>query len=123
MNEQRLERALRQGPPFATRYVPAPPAFDARPVSHGTLSVGRLVLIIAVTALLLVGMLAGLAALGAFQDRLGGATYGWVAFTRDGDIYLVRDGVARDALGLGILTRRGPRGGAAPSIGGPFVPC
>ena len=64
MDEQRLERALHQGPPFATGYVPHSLALDAQPVVRGPVSVGRLVLIVAVTALLLVGMLAGLAALG-----------------------------------------------------------
>src|SRR5688500_3900573 len=68
MDEQRLERALRQGPPFATRYVPPSLARDERPVARGP-SVGRFVLIIAVTALRLVGMLAGLAALGAFRTE------------------------------------------------------
>ena len=72
MDEQRLERALRQGPPFATRYVPSSLALDEQPVVRGPVSVGRLVLIVAVTALLLVGMLAGLAALGAFRDDARG---------------------------------------------------
>jgi Tol biopolymer transport system component len=93
MDEQRLERALRQGPPFATRYVPSSLALDERPVVRGPVSVGRLVLIIAVTALLLVGMLAGLAGLGAFRDD-GPASNGWVAFVGEGDIYLVREGEA-----------------------------
>jgi Tol biopolymer transport system component len=103
MDEQRLERALRQGPPFATRYVPSALALDEQPVVRGPVSVGRLVLILAVTALLLVGMLAGLAALGAFRDDDGGASNGWVAFAQysdlsaglvEGDIYLVREGEA-----------------------------
>ena len=46
MDEQRLERALRQGPPFATGYVASSLALDERPVVRGPLSVGRLVLII-----------------------------------------------------------------------------
>jgi Tol biopolymer transport system component len=102
MDEQRLERALRQGPPFATGYVPSTLALDEQPVVRGP-SVGRLVLIIAVTALLLVGMLVGLAALGAFRNDGGPASNGWIAFTRFGsgprgpdgwverDIYLVRE--------------------------------
>ena len=93
MDEQRLERALRQGPPFATRYLPSSLALDEQPVLRGPVSVGRLVLIIAVTALLLVGMLAGLAALGAFRDD-GRASNGWVAFVVEADIYLVREGEA-----------------------------
>jgi Tol biopolymer transport system component len=102
MDEQRLERALRQGPPFATRYVPSALALDEQPVVRGP-GAGRLVLILAVAALLLVGMLAGLAALGAFRDDDGGASNGWVAFARysdlsagleEGDIYLVREGQA-----------------------------
>lgn len=101
MDEQRLERALRQGPPFATRYAPSSLALDQAPVVRGP-GVSRLVLIIAVTALLLVGMLAGLAALGAFRDARGGASNGWIAFARYGadpsagqierDIYLVGEG-------------------------------
>jgi dipeptidyl aminopeptidase/acylaminoacyl peptidase len=100
MDEQRLERALRQGPPFATKYVPSSLALDEQPVVRGP-SVGRLVLIIAVTALLLVGTLAGLAALGAFRGDNGGAPNGWLAFARhadqsaglvERDIYLVREG-------------------------------
>src|SRR5688572_4026484 len=103
MDEQRLERALRQGPPFATRYVPAALALDEQPVVRGPVSAGRLVLILAVTALLLVGMLAGLAAMGAFRTD-SGASNGWVAFAGWGsdpsagpierDIYLVREGQA-----------------------------
>jgi hypothetical protein len=101
MDEQRFERALRQGPPFATRYVPSSLALDALPVRRSPVSVGRLVLIVAVTALLLVGMLAGLAAMGAFRDDDGPASNGWVAFARysdqssglvERDIYLVREG-------------------------------
>jgi WD40 repeat protein len=93
MDEQRLERALRQGPPFATRYLPSSLALDEQPVVRGPVSVGRLVLIIAVTALLLAGMLAGLAALGAFRDDAP-ASNGWVAFVVEADIYLVREGEA-----------------------------
>jgi Tol biopolymer transport system component len=99
MDEQRLERALRQGPPFATRYVPSSLALDKQPVMRGSASAGRLVLIIAVTALLLAGMLAGLAAMGAFRDDVVPASNGWVAFAQysdgssvDRDIYLVREG-------------------------------
>ena len=106
MDEQRLEGALRQGPPFATRYVPAPLALDERPILRRPMSVGRLVLIITVTALLVVGMLAGLAALGRLRDDPAGAPNGWIAFARYGsgpgspdgwverDIYLVREGEA-----------------------------
>jgi hypothetical protein len=68
MDERRLERALRQGPPFATRYVPSSLALDEGLVVDRTFGVGRLALLIAVTALLLVGMLAGLAATGALRD-------------------------------------------------------
>ena len=93
MDEPRLERALRQGPPFATRYVASSLALNAQPVVRGP-SVSRLVLIVAVTALLLVGMLAGLAALGTFRDDGGPVSNGWVAFVAEGDIYLVREGAA-----------------------------
>lgn len=106
MDERRLERALRQGPPFATGYVPASLALDEQPIMRGPASVSRLVLVIAVTALVLVGMLAGLAALGAFRDHGLPASNGWIAFARFGsgppgpdgwverDIYLVREGGA-----------------------------
>ncbi len=47
-------------------------------------SPARLVLLVAMTALLLVTLLAGLAALGtSFYDELG-AEYGWVAFCEVG---------------------------------------
>ena len=106
MDEQRLERALRQGPSFATRYVPSSLALEEQRVVRGPVSVGRLVLIMAVTALLLVGILAGLAALGAFRDDDGPVSNGWIAFARSGsgprgpggwverDLYLVRAGEA-----------------------------
>jgi Tol biopolymer transport system component len=107
MDEQRLERALRQGPPFAARYVPSSLALDEQPVVRGPARVGRLVLIIAVTALLLVGMLAGLAAMGAFRTD-SRASNGWVAFGRWGsdpspgpverDIYVVREGQAAQRI-------------------------
>ncbi len=105
MDERRLERALRQGPPFATRYVPYSLALDAQPVVRGPASVGRLALVIAVTALLLVGLLAGLVAVGRHHE-IRPASNGWLAFTRSGsgprssngwverDIYLVREGQA-----------------------------
>lgn len=102
MDERRLERALRQGPPFAKPYTSAPVRLADELLVRRPVSAGRLVLIIAVTALLLVGMLAGLAALGAFRDDDGGASNGWVAFARyasdsspglgERDIYLVREG-------------------------------
>ena len=73
-------------------------------IGIGPVSVGRLVLVIAVTALLLTGMLAGLAALGAFRNDDGAAPNGWVAFAVwdgdpseglvDRDIYLVQQGKA-----------------------------
>jgi Tol biopolymer transport system component len=106
MDEQRLERALRQGPPFATRYVPSSLALDERSAVRGLVSVGRLVLIMAATALLLVGMLAALAAGGTFRDDQGPISNGWLAFVRSGsgqqgpngwverDIYLGRPGEA-----------------------------
>ena len=94
MDEQRFERALREGPPFATGYVPASLPLDGQLVARGP-GVSRLVLIVAVTALLLVGMLAGLAASG---SRVRPSSDGWVAFAQSSDrsgghdIYLVREG-------------------------------
>ncbi len=117
MDEQRLERALRQGPPFTTGYVPSTLALEERPFVRAPMTVGRLVLVIAVTALLLIGLLAGLVALGR-HDGVRPATNGWLAFARSGsgpagpngwverDIYLVREGqaahriVGSDADGL-----------------------
>jgi Tol biopolymer transport system component len=105
MDLQRLERVLRQGPPFATRYVPSTLVLDGQPVVSRSVSVSRLVLIAAVTALLLVGMLAALGAVGAFRDDHRPISNGWIAFVREGsgprspnggwverDIYLVRPG-------------------------------
>jgi Tol biopolymer transport system component len=106
MDELRLERALRQGPPFATRYVASSLALEEQPVVRGPVSAGRLVLIMVVTALLLVGVLAGLVAVGLLQDGERPASNGWIAFARFGsgpggpaawverDIYLVRQGEA-----------------------------
>lgn len=105
MDEQRLERALRQGPPFGTRYVPSSVAFDP-PNVRPPVGLGRLVLIVAMTALLLVGLLGGLVAVGLLQDDQAGVSNGPIAFARFGsgprgpngwverDIYLVREGEA-----------------------------
>ena len=69
-------------------------------------SMGRLVLVSALTTLLLVGLLAGLAALARFRDVDGPISNGWIAFARSGsgpagpngwverDIYLVDEGEA-----------------------------
>ena len=103
MDQQRLERTLRQGPPFATRYVPSSLALDDMATMRPLVSMGRLVLVITITGLLLVGLLAGLALVGARRDALPPAN-GWIAFVRSGptdpggreehDIYLVREGEA-----------------------------
>jgi Tol biopolymer transport system component len=105
MDVQRLERALRQGPPFATRYVPSSLALEAEPVVARP-SVGRLVLIIAVSALLMVGLLGGLVALGLLQSDDRPAANGWIAIAGGGsgpagpngwverDIHLLREGGA-----------------------------
>jgi Tol biopolymer transport system component len=93
MDEQRLERALRHGPPFAVGYVPSSVVLE-QPVVRPPVSVGRLVLTMAVTGALIVGLLAGLAALGAFRNEDGPITNGWVAFVAQGDIHLVREGQA-----------------------------
>lgn len=102
MDDQRLERALRQGPPFATTYVPSAPSIDEQPIIRGS-SVGRLVLITAVTVLSLAGLLGSLVAVGMLQSDDRGASNGWIAFARYGsdrsggedserDIYLVGEG-------------------------------
>ncbi len=98
MDEHRLERALRQGPPFTATYVPVSLVLDERPIVRDPIGVGRLVLIIAMTALLLAATLAGLAVLGTFRDDGGPVSNGWVAFAQTAggsaghDIYLVRQG-------------------------------
>src|SRR5262249_17478866 len=96
MDEQRLERALRQGPPFATAYVPASLALDDASVGRERVAVTRLVLTIAVMALLLAALVAGLVAVGTQNPHLphGPGANGWIAFVRGGDIYLVREGTA-----------------------------
>ena len=108
MDEQRLERALRQGPPFAARYIARLPVLDESLVARRPAGVARLAMLIAVTALLLVGMLAGLAALGALRGDKPGAENGWVAFALwdgdtserlpDRDIYFVRHGQAAERV-------------------------
>jgi hypothetical protein len=68
MDERRLERALRQGPPFATRYVPRSLPLGEGPIAPRPADVSGLVLLVAVTALLLIGIVGGLVALGAMRD-------------------------------------------------------
>jgi Tol biopolymer transport system component len=104
MVERRLERALRQGPPFATGYVPTSLALDEPPAVRGRVGVRQLLLVVAATALLLIALLAGLAAVGRHRDVILPASNGWIAFARGGsgpagpngwverDIYLVREG-------------------------------
>ena len=69
MDEQRLERALRQGPGFATRYVARPPVLDDSLVPQGSAGGGRVALMIAVTALL-VGLVVGAIAVGSGLVKL-----------------------------------------------------
>jgi Tol biopolymer transport system component len=69
MDEQRLERALRQGPGFATRYVARPPVLAESLVAQRSAGGGRLALMIAVTALL-VGLVAGAIAVGSGLVKL-----------------------------------------------------
>jgi hypothetical protein len=102
MDEQRLTRALRHGPRFATEYVPSPLALDDAAMVRPPIGAGRLVLVIAVTALLLVALLAVLLAVGTPKDRRPLAN-GPIAFARSGsgpqgpngwverDIYLLRE--------------------------------
>jgi len=103
MDEQRLERALREGPRFATRYIPRPIELDDEPAGRRALGRRQLVLLIAVTALLMAGMMAGLAALGVWRDAARASSNGWIAISANpwdvnggesGDIYLVRDHAA-----------------------------
>lgn len=102
MDQQRLERALREGPKFATRYVPRPFGLENEPA--GRRASGRqVVMLIAVTALLMAGMLAGLAALGVWRDSERASSNGWIAVSANpwdviggesGDIYLLSEGDA-----------------------------
>ena len=102
MDDRRLERALRQGPPFATTYSPRPVALDERAGVSSPAGTMRIALLIAVTALLLIGMIAGLAAVGMLLDEDPKSQNGWVAFAVwngdasqelvDRDIYIVGEG-------------------------------
>ena len=69
MDEQRLERALRQGPGFATRYVARPPVLDESLVAQRSAGLSRASMLIAVTALL-VGLVAGAIAVGSGLVKL-----------------------------------------------------
>jgi Tol biopolymer transport system component len=108
MDEQRLMRALRHGPRFATLYVPTPLALDDAPRVRPRADAGRLVLAIAITALLLVALLAGLIAVGSPRDRRPLAN-GWIAFARAGSgPQGPNGGVERDIyiVGMGQAARR-----------------
>jgi Tol biopolymer transport system component len=83
MDEQRLERALRQGPPFATQYVPSAVALDPL-AARAVVGPGRLVIAVALAALLLTGLLGGLVAVGVLRDDDGAASNGPIAFARAG---------------------------------------
>jgi hypothetical protein len=93
MDQRRIERALRQGPPYATRYVPVTLALNGPTLVRPRVGLGRLVLVIAVTALLLVGLVAGLVAVANLRSEDRPVVNGWIAFA-GGDIYLVREGEA-----------------------------
>ena len=70
MDETRIERALRQGPPFRTHYVQQPirlsPEVAPRPFASGT---PRLVLLVAVMVLTFVASLAALTIAGFFRPQ------------------------------------------------------
>ena len=63
MNKQRFERALRQGPEFATAYAPTPLMLEVPPVVR-PMRTGRFALLVLATVLLLMGLIAGLTVLG-----------------------------------------------------------
>ena len=104
MDEQRLKRALRQGPPFATPYVPSSLALEEQPAVGGSISLRRVAMILALAGLLIAGMVAGSLAMGLVRRDVRPVSNGWIAFTRFGsgptgpdgwtgrDIYLVREG-------------------------------
>ena len=64
MDDSRLERALRQGPPFRTAYIPRPLEVDAS-VRPDRSTIRRLAIVLVILGLLLVASIAGLA-LGGF---------------------------------------------------------
>jgi Tol biopolymer transport system component len=68
MDEQRLERALREGPRFRTQYAAGPLALD-RPLARPAPHIGRMVLVLAVTGIMLALTFGALAAAGFFDDE------------------------------------------------------
>jgi hypothetical protein len=69
MNELRMERALRQGPPFTTHYVARPlPLMDSR--RQHVLPTARRAAMLLVTAVLILAALAALAIAAGFMRRL-----------------------------------------------------
>jgi hypothetical protein len=68
MDEQRLERALREGPRFRTQYAAGQLALD-RPLARPAPNVGRVVFVLAVTSILLALTFGALAAAGFFDDE------------------------------------------------------
>jgi dipeptidyl aminopeptidase/acylaminoacyl peptidase len=59
MDEQRLERALRAGPPFATAYVARPLRLDEKVIMSRPLTLRRTAILLAVLALLLAATIVG----------------------------------------------------------------
>ena len=102
------ERAPRARPARGTAICDSLPSDCDGPrrdrARHARTATMRVVLLVAVTALLLIGMIAGLAALGMLRDEDASSKNGWVAFAvsdgdtsqqlGDRDIYLVRQGQA-----------------------------
>ena len=74
MDETRLERALRQGPPLPATAAPRPLQLEDTMLRVPRSAAARLAFIVAVTGLLLLAALAGLAAAG-FFDTSGGPPY------------------------------------------------
>jgi N-acetylneuraminic acid mutarotase len=79
IDETRIEHALRQGPPFRTHYVRQSLPIGTQVVARSFGATRRLMLLVAVTALLLVGGLAALAAAGFFQPEPDVTSATWTA--------------------------------------------
>lgn len=73
MNENRLERALRQGPPLSATFAPRPVVMEDAVLRSRT-GLGRIVLVFAIAGLLVVATLAGLVVAG-FLDRSSPVSY------------------------------------------------
>jgi Tol biopolymer transport system component len=104
IDETRIERALRQGPAFGTHFVPRQLSIDSQVSERpGATPTRRLLLVVAMTALLLVASVAALTVAGFFRPQPMPNGAGWV---------LEQSDVQLDALEITHL-------GLAPGTGQP----